>query len=582
MRDLYQERISLFESMHENYQMLMVNSLLEAYADRNENANLTYRFPEVSINSSLERERGYIEALEETITRKNNEILSVCSETALSKNPIGLSLGQITESDIHHKYESDSKLLMDSLRKVLESGDTDKICSYVNCLDGKNADVTSAIKQAACCGKNIGKSMDRIFNTECDKTVTKECIKEAVEFLESGCSKKIKEIKDKVDEKCKSYKEKACNMKNDMDKATKIVHGQCKKNESCDDSKKEGCSPKSCKNEAVASCFAVNTYLMEQDFIDLAYIVSLENQLLESVNNARKIVMCAYSYDPRNYAESLPFVQEMAEKIEEQSNESYDKCMDFDIDAYLTEAGLMDKFKDLKDKFIKSNKKFLDKYEDKALSSSCSGIVIDKWYTFVDLDSKYNDALKKLQSVFKRIDINNASEKDLKDFYKEIKDGMFKTGSARSAVSDFVKNDKGEVNYLYKNAAVKMERDHNVTKQDVKDAVDTLKSITTEIDSAYKLLNERIAALNTFAKRSTNIGLDKSEKYQRKIVGIKDDMKKALDKDYAGAVYWQLLAKQRQARKVISLAARDSSNEWASVFDDELDSINESIISYIE
>lgn len=566
MRDLYQERISLFESIHENYQMLMANSLLEVYADRNEDANLTYRFPEVSINSSLERERGYIEALEETITRKNNEILSVCSETALSKNPIGLSLDQITESDISHKYESDNKLLMDSLRRVLESGDTDKICSYVNCLDGKNADVTSAIKQAACCGKNVGKSMDRIFNTECDKTVTKECIKEAVEFLESGCSKKIKEIKDKVDEKCKSYKEKACNMKNDMDKATKIVHGQCKKNESCDDSKKEGCSPKSCKNEAVASCFAVNTYLMEQDFIDLAYIVSLENQLLESVNNARKIVMCAYSYDPRNHAESLPFVQEMAEKIEEQSNESYDRCMDFDIDSYLTEAGLMDKFKDLKDKFIKSNKKFLDKYEEKALSSSCSGIVIDKWYTFVDLDSKYNDALKKLQSSFNRIDVNNASEEDLKGFYGEIKDSMFKQGQ------------KDATNKIYKNAAVEVEHNHSVTKEDVKNAVDTLKSITTDIDSAYKTLN----VINTYSKRSTNAGLSKSEKYQRKIINIRDDMKRNLDGDYAKAVYWQLLAKQRQARKVISLAARDSSNEWVSVFDNELDSINESIISYIE
>lgn len=566
MRDLYQERISLFESMHENYQMLMANSLLEVYADRNEDANLTYRFPEVSINSSLERERGYIEALEETITRKNNEILSVCSETVLSKNPIGLSLDQITESDISHKYESDNKLLMDSLRRVLESGDTDKICSYVNCLDGQNADVTSAIKQAACCGKNVGKSMDRIFNTECDKTVTKEYIKEAVEFLESGCSKKIKEIKDKVDEKCKSYKEKACNMKNDMDKATKIVHGQCKKNESCDDSKKEGCSPKSCKNEAVASCFAVNTYLMEQDFIDLAYIVSLENQLLESVNNARKIVMCAYSYDPRNHAESLPFVQEMAEKIEEQSNESYDRCMDFDIDSYLTEAGLIDKFKDLKDKFIKSNKKFLDKYEEKALSSSCSGIVIDKWYTFVDLDSKYNDALKKLQSSFNRIDVNNASEEDLKGFYGEIKDSMFKQGQ------------KDATNKIYKNAAVEIEHNHSVTKEDVKNAVDTLKGITTDIDSAYKTLN----VINTYSKRSTNAGLSKSEKYQRKIINIRDDMKRNLDGDYAKAVYWQLLAKQRQARKVISLAARDSSNEWVSVFDDELDSINESIISYIE
>lgn len=594
MRDLYQERISLFESMHKNYQMLMMNSLMEVYADRNEDTDPVYSFPEVSLESSLERERGFIEALEQVVTKKNEEILSVCSETSMSKNPIGLSLDQITESDISSKYESDSKMLLDSLKEVLESEDTSKICSYVNCLDGKNSDVTAAIKSAACCGK--GKSLDRIFTTECDKTVTKECIKEAVEFLESGCSKKIKEIKDTISEKCKSYKEKSCNMKNDMDKAAKVVHGQCKKNEACGD-KKEGCAPKdeackskkegysakSCNNEAVASCFAVNTYLMEQDFLDLAYVITLENQLLEMTNNARKIVMCAYSYDPRSYAESLPFVQEMAKEIEEQSNRSYDACMEMNLDAYVMEAGIKDKFKDLKDRMIKSNNKFLDKYQERALSSECSGIVIDKWYEFVDLDAKYNEALKNLQSVFKNYN-TSSSEEDLKDLYKKVKDGMFKTGAARTAARDFMKNDDGE-HILYKNAVAKTVRNHKVTKEDVKNAVETLKGITTEIDTAYKTLSRFVTAMNydmSGGKRSTNIGLTKPEKYQRKITKIKNDTKEMLDKDYAGAVYWQLLAKEKQARKVISLAARDSSNEWVSVFDAEFESLNESILMYLE
>lgn len=583
MRNLYPEYISLVESLHQNTQMFMMNVFLEEYMRVN-GGDTEFKFPTVSIESSLERECEYLEALDLTISKTNKEILDKFSEGAISKNPIGLSLDYVSECDISAKYEEDAKVLMGSLKATLESGDTAQLSSITTCISGKGHDVTTVLRNTVCCGKKMDGCLDMILNKEYGKPITKECVKEAVAFLEKGCSEKIKEIKKVANEKCKSYKEKACNMKNDMDKAAKVVHGQCKKEgcnkESC---KKEGCkNAKECSNEAVASCFAVNTYLMEQDFLDHAYIVTLENQLLEMVTQARKIVMCAYDYDPRDYANSLATVQEMAEQIEERCNEAYTACLEMDMKEYLIEAGFKEKLQELKSKMVLSNQKFLKKYQDRALKSECSGLVIDKWYEFPDIDKKYEDTLSKLKKLFKGKDFDSMSDDELKDFYKSVKTGMLNTGSAANIARDFLRSDEGGLDLLYKKAVVKLVRNHKITKQDVKNAVDTLKNITTDIDSAYRALNDKVISL-AYANprnRGIGVGLTKAERYKKNINKVKDTVMRMLEKDYSGAIYHQLVAKQQQARKVILMAARESKTENA-MFDDELISLIEEAYSYI-
>lgn len=600
MRNLYPEYTSLIESMHQNTQLLMMNSFMEEYAAVNE-GDTEFKFPEVSMESSLEREREYLEALDLTICRVNKEILDKFSEGALSKNPIGLTLDYFTENDISGKYEEDSKTLMRSLKVALESGDTSAISSVTTCISGKGSDVTTVLRNTVCCGKKVDGCLDMILNKEYGKPITKDCVKEAVTFLESGCSEKLKEIKKITDEKCKSYKEKACNMKNDMDKAAKIVHGQCKKEgckssnesyeeESCKKSescskescKKEGCkNAKNCTNEAVASCFAVNTYLMEQDFLDHSYVVTLENQLLEMLTQARKVVMCVHDYDPRNYVESLASVQEMAENIEESCNESYDACLEMNTEEYLIEAGFKEKIDSLRSRFVASNKRFLNKHEDRALKSSCSGLVMDKWYTFADLDKKYKDTLKKIQDLFKGTNTDDVDK--LKAAYKDLKDKGFGLipGKVAKANSTFFTNDgsEGKAIVSYASIGSTLTRNHKVTKQDVKDAVNTLKDVGKEITEAWNAFQKSNLGMQFAGIHGPSLGT-KSEKYQNKLTNLKKDYADLLDNNYKGALYWQLVAKQQQARKVVLMAARDVKTENA-MFDDELISLIEEAYSYI-
>ena len=577
MRNLYPEYISLLESLHVNAQHSMINSIRESVAE-DSGLDPEYLLPDIPMESSIKKELDYLEVLDQMIVKKNKEILLLCSEAVLSKHPIGLSLDMIAESDIKSVYESRSNTLMGSLKTAMESGDNSKVCGFTRCVSDRDCEVMTAMKASVCCGKGVKDSLDCIFITECDKPVTKECVKEALAFLEKGCSEKIKEVKKIADEKCKSYKEKVCRMKDDMDDAAKVVHGQCKKNEACKSQKTE------CKNEAVNACFAVASYMMEQDFIDRSYIVSLENQILELNNQARKIVMCTYDYNPRDYAASLPVVKEMAEAIEEQSNEFYDALWEMDNTDIVNEAGIKTMFQNLKDKLTKSNKKFLDRYEKKALASECKGLVMEEWYVFVDLDKKYSDTLKSVKDLFKGSDIDD--EDELKKMYKDLKDkglGLI-PGKVAKTAADFTRKETGDSFALYSKIAVNTTRNHSITKQDVKDAIATLKNISTEIDDAFHDLNKNVVALNSiyaFQRRSGNTGLTKSEKYQRKLGNLKKDYLQLLDKDYSGAVYWQLLAKQKQARKVVQMAARDSSNEWASVFDEELAEITESVLNYI-
>ena len=587
MRNLYPEYTSLVESLHQNTQLLMMNSFMEEYVLDN-GGDTEFKFPTVSMESSIEREIGYLEALDLTIDKVNKQILEMCAERALAVNPIGLSMDYYTEADISAKYEEDSKVLMGSLKTALESGDTTQISSVTTCISGKGSDVTTVLRNTVCCGKKMDGCLDMILNKEYGKPITKECIKEAVAFLEKGCSEKIKEIKKVANEKCKSYKEKACNMKNDMDKAAKVVHGQCKKEgcnkESCkkESCKKEGCkNAKECTNEAVASCFAVNTYLMEQDFLDHAYIVTLENQLLEMVTQARKIVMCAHGYDPRDYANSLASVQEMAEVIEERCNEAYDSCLEMDMEEYLMEAGFKEKITSLKSRFVVSNKRFLKKYEDKALKSSCSGLVMDKWYTFSDLDKKYKETLKRIQDLFKGTDTDDVDK--LKAAYKDLKDKGFGLipGKVAKANSTFFTNDGSEGKYIVSYASIgsTLTRNHKVTKQDVKDAVNTLKNVGKEITETWNAFQKSNLSMQFAGTHGPSLGT-KSERYQKKLTNLKKDYADLLDNNYKGALYWQLVAKQQQARKVVLMAARDVKTENA-MLDDELVSLIEEAYSYI-
>ena len=122
-------------------------------------------------------------------------------------------------------------------------------------------------------------------------------------------------------------------------------------------------------------------------------------------------------------------------------------------------------------------------------------------------------------------------------------------------------------------------RNHKVTKQDVKDAVSTLKNIGKEITEAWNAFQKSNLGMQFAGIHGPSLGT-KSEKYQNKLTNLKKDYADLLDNNYKGALYWQLVAKQQQARKVVLMAARDVKTENA-MFDDELISLIEEAYSYI-
>ena len=584
MRNLYSEFSDVREKLYDISMINTTNSLMEAYAENND-IDPEYRMPEFSLESSIEPELEYIDKLLFVTEKDNKNVLEACSSVE-DKNPIGLSLDMVEEVDISATYKESSDKLIGLLKTAMESGDVDKVNSFTKAFLEMESDVTQCMKTTMCngkkddCGMFAGNSVGFVFNSVFDKKqdqkVTKECIKEAIEFLESGCKKKLQEVKKCAEEKCKSFKEKSCNLKGDMDKAVKVVHGSGKE-EGCN----KECSSKGPKNEAVASCTAVAAYLLEQDFMDRAYIVNRINQILEMNTQARKIVICANEYNPRNFVESFSEVQDIACVIESASNESYEVDND-GILLKVYQEGVKEKLQKLKATAKASNDKFLDKYEAKALSSPCDNITIETWYEFVDLKKKYDESLKKLKDLFKGANSKNPEE--LKDLYKDLKDkwGGMKAGKASKPVADFITPDGEREKSLgtFLSFAAKKVKNHKVTKQDVKDAVSLLKNISKEIDVAYKDFtksnNQTLYAYDTGNR--PGIGLSKAEKYSRKLTNLEKDYTDLLERNYNGALYWQLKAKQDQARLVVMKAAGQRSANESDIIDEELDSTYEELI----
>ena len=98
MRNLYSEFSDVREKLYDISMINTTNSLMEAYAERNE-IDPEYHMPEFSLESSIEPELEYIDKLLFVTERDNKNVLEACSSVD-DKNPIGLSMDMVEEVDI--------------------------------------------------------------------------------------------------------------------------------------------------------------------------------------------------------------------------------------------------------------------------------------------------------------------------------------------------------------------------------------------------------------------------------------------------------------------------------------------------
>lgn len=289
---------------------------------------------------------------------------------------------------------------------------------------------------------------------------------------------------------------------------------------------------------------------------DAAYIYISEklDQTICKFIDSCSILQAASIYDPMDIDNSMAEL-EFTDTICNNIKECLESALNSDLDDMYEEKAVNEALEKVKSKLVVSNEKLLNKYEDAALKSSCSGIVIKTWYKPVDLDKKYKNVQNDIEKNFKTATAD--SYNTLKKRYNKLS-GSFLLGGAdgeAEKISDKMINNKSVT--TFKKEAFEEEEDHQVTKSDVKFAVNFLKNAHNEITKAKQKQTE--ASQNIQIHNTDRIGVNvgsKSERLNTKILSLK-----AATSAKAENLYWtmklkQLKVLQNQCRVVIMKAAR--------------------------
>lgn len=574
MRNLYLEYMNSKEKLHNIYGINMSNAFLDAKMV-NEGTTLLYLLPEISEQSSLVEEMDYFNTLEVKINDENKRFLSMFGEMALKNNPIGLTMDYLREESIDPKYIESTNYIYNNMKDAFASNNVSCVNSFTKCLANPDAETDKAMTAMLGTKQNM---MNQIFSVETDHKVSREDVKEAKEYLET-CGEKIKDLKDKAKDKANDFKMKVHSLKGDMDRAVKDIHGREVVHGNGNADKKE-VEKEGCNNLLISQCIAAAAYLETQDMIDRSYIVQLENQILEMNNQARKIIAATACHNPRNIVGSAPITEMVMNTVELRTNDIYESCMNIDAKQYVDEAAVQNAFDKLKAKVTMSNKRFLKKYEDAALKSNCKDIVIDKWYTPVDIDSKLKSVMKEVDSTF----VSKSDDPDeLKQAYKDMRGSIWLSFADGKMSSVSAKMLDGNSMVWVKNIALKKTLKHRLTQSDVKEAIKFLKESDRRIDEEKSKYNKQLAAYSYANDGIRTLGRTKDEKYIKKIDAIRRTVVDNVLLNYQKMKLMQLKVLQQQSRIVVLKAARVSKISEAEIEEmQDIDNILEQAFALID
>lgn len=295
--------------------------------------------------------------------------------------------------------------------------------------------------------------------------------------------------------------------------------------------------------------------ILEECFHKYNNVVLEYNSLENKFRNAATIVMCAAKYNPRAIRESTELTIIRESQID---SLIYLALESAGIETDPEEEQIQEGMDEIKSKTTLSNQKFLKKYQDAAMKSSCSGISVKKWYTVKDVEKVYKDCVSEAEKTFK---VDYKTDDELKRAYKQLKGSLvlLNQDSAANAITSKQLGNSNIAKTL--NLACNEVGPHTITKDDVRTAIGFLKTCTKEIDKLQDQLADNALSVTYNNSNPITIGRTKNEKYTAKIEGMKNSTMKALRLNYTKIKLMQLKTIQKQSRLVILKAARTNISE---------------------
>lgn len=224
----------------------------------------------------------------------------------------------------------------------------------------------------------------------------------------------------------------------------------------------------------------------------------------------------------------------------------------------------------LKTDFAKSEK-VLANNKDAALKCDPDGLVYKDYKTFIpdsEIEKMYKNALN---YVNKLIDVNKASEEELKDFIKNTdRDHLL-------SLAKFFGGKDGR-HFNMNKAVVKSEGEKEITKNDIKESIKL-------IETSKSIINKYLAVIGQYDEEIGNhvIGvkpdksLPKIEKLRYSAKANKDFLKYMVDEYYYQMLITKVKQQSKQAKHIVVKAANFNPEnlEESMVYQDYLDAMNE-------
>lgn len=247
-------------------------------------------------------------------------------------------------------------------------------------------------------------------------------------------------------------------------------------------------------NDSVKN-LAEYAFIVEEDFIMAQSLEARKYALLESVKNAHEILTALAAHNPRNIKESAMLRDINLSKIRMQL-----ECAIYNPKSFtatntksIEEESIDKVFTTFEEsvKYITNNT--LSSYRESALNSNCIGVYVNNWHTPANTDSSINQSISILLRSFNEDTIKHDNIEKLQSTYNSLKaadkiitsrntDGLIESVTSPAVkkaieILPFLKKD-----YIYWSSVV--EAKHEVTKDDISDAIEFLESdITTGIKS---------------------------------------------------------------------------------------------------
>lgn len=201
----------------------------------------------------------------------------------------------------------------------------------------------------------------------------------------------------------------------------------------------------------------------------------------------------------------------------------------------------------VKTDFAKSEK-VLANNKEAALKCNPDGLIYKDYKTFIsdsEIEKMYKDALKYVEGL---ININKASEEELKDFIKKV-DREHLLGLAKFFGA------KDERHFNMNKAVVKSESEKKITKNDIKESIKFIKTSKSTLDKYLGIIGDFDDKIGNSIGTKPDKSSTQIEKLRYNAKANKDFLKYMVDEYYYSMLIAKVKQQTKQAKHIVVKAA---------------------------